>query len=64
MQAKIKVDTAVTITFSIFFSWGVALPAGLRSQLALPHLLFSPSQGVLTRNGKVPDDHERKKSKV
>ncbi|MEM8503804.1 MAG: metal ABC transporter permease [Cyanobacteria bacterium P01_D01_bin.1] len=39
-QSKIKVDTAMAITFSSFFSLGVALLTGLRSQLDLQHLLF------------------------
>jgi len=40
MQSKIKVDTAMAITFSSFFSLGVALLASLRTRLDLQHLLF------------------------
>ncbi|MEL6605292.1 MAG: metal ABC transporter permease [Cyanobacteria bacterium J06614_10] len=40
MQSKIKVDTAMAITFSSFFSLGVALLTSLRTRLDLQHLLF------------------------
>lgn len=40
MQSKIKVDTAMAITFASFFSLGVALIASLRTRLDLQHLLF------------------------
>ncbi|MEL6492513.1 MAG: metal ABC transporter permease [Cyanobacteria bacterium J06634_6] len=39
-QSKVKVDTAMAITFSSFFSLGVALLTGLRSRLDLEDLLF------------------------
>ena len=39
-QSKVKVDTAMAITFSSFFSLGVALLTGLRSRLDLEELLF------------------------
>lgn len=39
-QSKIKVDTAMAITFSSFFSLGVALITSLRIRLDLQHLLF------------------------
>lgn len=40
MQSKIKVDTAMAITFSSFFALGVALITSLRTRLDLQHLLF------------------------
>ncbi|MEL6354189.1 MAG: metal ABC transporter permease [Cyanobacteria bacterium J06627_28] len=40
LQSKIKVDTAMAITFASFFSLGVALLTSLRTQLDLQHLLF------------------------
>lgn len=40
MQSKIKVDTAMAITFASFFSLGVALLTSLRTRLDLQHLLF------------------------
>ena len=40
MQSKIKVDVAMAITFSSFFSLGVALLTSLRTRLDLQHLLF------------------------
>lgn len=39
-QSKVKVDTAMAITFSSFFSLGVALLTALRSRLDLEDLLF------------------------
>lgn len=39
-QSKVKVDTAMAITFSSFFSLGIALLTGLRSRLDLEELLF------------------------
>ena len=39
-QSKVKVDTAMAITFSSFFSLGVILLTGLRSRLDLEELLF------------------------
>ena len=39
-QSKVKVDTAMAITFSSFFSLGVALLTGLRSRLDLEEILF------------------------
>ncbi|MEL6263966.1 MAG: metal ABC transporter permease, partial [Cyanobacteria bacterium J06626_6] len=40
LQSKVKVDTAMAITFSSFFSLGVALLTSLRTRLDLQHLLF------------------------
>ena len=40
LQSKIKVDTAMAITISSFFSLGVALIASLGTRLDLQHLLF------------------------
>ena len=40
LQSKVKVDTAMAITFSSFFSLGVVLLASLRTRLDLQHLLF------------------------
>ena len=40
MQSKVKVDTAMAITFSSFFALGVALLTSLRTRLDLQHLLF------------------------
>lgn len=39
-QSKVKVDTAMAITFSSFFSLGITLLTGLRSRLDLEELLF------------------------
>ncbi|MFK8184251.1 MAG: metal ABC transporter permease [Phormidesmis sp.] len=39
-QSKVKVDAAMAITFSSFFSLGITLLAGLRSRLDLEELLF------------------------
>ncbi|MEM9092523.1 MAG: metal ABC transporter permease [Cyanobacteria bacterium P01_F01_bin.53] len=39
-QSKVKVDAAMAITFSSFFSLGIALLTGLRSRLDLEELLF------------------------
>lgn len=39
-QSRVKVDTAMAITFSSFFSLGIALLTALNSRLALEELLF------------------------
>lgn len=39
-QSKVKVDTAMAITFSSFFSLGIALLFAFRSRLDLEELLF------------------------
>nr|WP_309224642.1 metal ABC transporter permease [Halomicronema sp. CCY15110] len=39
-QTKVKVDTAMAITFSSFFSLGIVLITTLRTQLDLEALLF------------------------
>lgn len=47
-QSKVKVDTAMAITFSSFFALGITLLTTLRSRLDLEELLFGDILGITT----------------
>ena len=47
-QSKVKVDTAMAITFSSFFALGITLLTTLRSRLNLEELLFGDILGITT----------------
>jgi manganese/iron transport system permease protein len=47
-QSKIKVDTAMAITFSSFFALGITLLSSLRSRLDLEDLLFGDILSITT----------------
>jgi manganese/iron transport system permease protein len=47
-QSKVKVDTAMAITFSSFFALGITLLSSLRSRLDLEDLLFGDILSITT----------------